>query len=224
MSLFGRSEIAAMRDRTKKRNYSAEADEFRREHKRHREWGLQQRHAAKLSRLRRSRSAPPTPPISDRVQAPPTTPASPPPVPDVPPVIPAPQPSQPQPQHAPPPSRQVPPTPAPVRHPLTPAPVRQPTASAHTSPLVDPASGQVRPPDPSPQSALSARPSPSRSTPRPVRCAPRQVAAVQPPTWCAPRQVAAVQPPTRPIVRRPKFGRGCWGRPAAVGPRWVLPE
>ena len=42
-----------MRDRTRRRNYSPAAEEFRREHERHRAWGLQQRHAAKLSRLRR---------------------------------------------------------------------------------------------------------------------------------------------------------------------------
>src|SRR6187402_1500562 len=40
-----------MRDRTRRRNYSAEAEEFRREHARHREWGLAQRHARKLTRL-----------------------------------------------------------------------------------------------------------------------------------------------------------------------------
>jgi hypothetical protein len=49
--LFTRAEIATMRDRTRRRNYSAEAEEFRREHARHREWGLAQRHARKLSRL-----------------------------------------------------------------------------------------------------------------------------------------------------------------------------
>jgi hypothetical protein len=44
-----------MRDRTARRNYSAEAEEFRREHARHREWGLAQRHGEKLRRLRNSR-------------------------------------------------------------------------------------------------------------------------------------------------------------------------
>jgi len=39
-----------MRDRTRRRNYSMEAEEFRREHARRREWGLTQRHARKLSR------------------------------------------------------------------------------------------------------------------------------------------------------------------------------
>ncbi|SFE72710.1 hypothetical protein SAMN05421541_103252 [Actinoplanes philippinensis] len=57
-SLFSRSEISAMRDRTRSRNYSAARDEFRREHERHREWGLRQRHGEKLRRLRQSRAAP----------------------------------------------------------------------------------------------------------------------------------------------------------------------
>ena len=56
MSLFSRVEIAKMRDRTAGRNYSAERDAFRREHEKHRAWGLQQRHAAKLRRLQRDRS------------------------------------------------------------------------------------------------------------------------------------------------------------------------
>src|ERR1700755_3205885 len=40
-----------MRDRTKSRNYSPERDEFRREHERHRAWGLTQSHPRKLRRL-----------------------------------------------------------------------------------------------------------------------------------------------------------------------------
>lgn len=40
-----------MRDRTRSRSYSAAGDQFRREHERHREWGLVQRHARKLRRL-----------------------------------------------------------------------------------------------------------------------------------------------------------------------------
>ncbi|MCW2141604.1 hypothetical protein BXY51_006188 [Actinoplanes cyaneus] len=51
MSLFNRAELAGMRDRTLSRNYSAEAEEFRREHERHRAWGLRQRHARKLVRV-----------------------------------------------------------------------------------------------------------------------------------------------------------------------------
>ncbi|MCW2135710.1 hypothetical protein BXY51_000232 [Actinoplanes cyaneus] len=50
MSLFSRAELAGMRDRTLARNYSAEREEFRREHERHRAWGLRQRHARKLVR------------------------------------------------------------------------------------------------------------------------------------------------------------------------------
>jgi hypothetical protein len=40
-----------MRDPTKRRNYSAEGEEFRREHAEHRDWGLEQRHARKLRLL-----------------------------------------------------------------------------------------------------------------------------------------------------------------------------
>ena len=51
-----------MRDRTRRRNYSVAAEEFRREHERHRAWGLQRRHAEKLSRGQRRGPAPaPTP-------------------------------------------------------------------------------------------------------------------------------------------------------------------
>jgi hypothetical protein len=72
-SLFSRSEIAGMRDRTRSRKYSAARDDFRREHERHRAWGLQRRHAEKLRRIREGRStspevvnsaAPATPPAS----------------------------------------------------------------------------------------------------------------------------------------------------------------
>jgi hypothetical protein len=54
LQFFTSAEMAQMRDRTRSRNYSAERDEFRREHERHRAWGLQQRHARKLRRLRES--------------------------------------------------------------------------------------------------------------------------------------------------------------------------
>jgi hypothetical protein len=51
LSLFTRSELAAMRDRTRSRNYSPAKEQFRREHARHRDWGLARRHAEKLRRL-----------------------------------------------------------------------------------------------------------------------------------------------------------------------------
>ena len=51
IGLFTRDQLVAMRDRTRRRNYSAEAEKFRREHEKHREWGLAQRHARKLTRL-----------------------------------------------------------------------------------------------------------------------------------------------------------------------------
>ncbi len=54
LQLFSTAELAVMRDRTASRRYSAEREEFRREHARRRAWGLAQRHATKLHRLRGS--------------------------------------------------------------------------------------------------------------------------------------------------------------------------
>src|SRR3954469_162889 len=45
-----------MRDRTRSRSYSPEAERFRQEHARDRDWGLRQRHGLKLWRLRRERA------------------------------------------------------------------------------------------------------------------------------------------------------------------------
>ena len=39
LQFFTTAELAGMRDRTASRNYSAERDEFRREHERQRDWG-----------------------------------------------------------------------------------------------------------------------------------------------------------------------------------------
>lgn len=61
LSLFSRSEISGMRDRTASRNYSAARDEFRREHERHREWGLKRRHAERLRQIRERAAASPAP-------------------------------------------------------------------------------------------------------------------------------------------------------------------
>src|ERR1700712_160151 len=52
LSLFSRSQVASWRDRTASRSYSPAAEQFRREHARHREWGLQQRHGRKAMYLR----------------------------------------------------------------------------------------------------------------------------------------------------------------------------
>jgi hypothetical protein len=52
LQLFSGAEIAAMRDPTKARNYSPGNAAFRRDHERHRAWGLRQRHARRLRRLR----------------------------------------------------------------------------------------------------------------------------------------------------------------------------
>jgi hypothetical protein len=55
--LFTAVQIASMRVRSRRRNYSAEAEEFRREHERHRSWGLRQRHGRKMCRLYGSTAA-----------------------------------------------------------------------------------------------------------------------------------------------------------------------
>ncbi|PRX25755.1 hypothetical protein CLV67_101475 [Actinoplanes italicus] len=84
-SLFGRAQISAMRDRTAARNYSPAREEFRREHERHRAWGLRRRHAEKLGRLRQaepafghnsSRPAPGVTSPTDRCGAPSSAPHS----------------------------------------------------------------------------------------------------------------------------------------------------
>ncbi|MEV6930767.1 hypothetical protein AB0M46_40630 [Dactylosporangium sp. NPDC051485] len=51
LSFFSRTELAAMRDRTRSRRYCPATEQFRREHERHRAWGLAQRHAEKLRRI-----------------------------------------------------------------------------------------------------------------------------------------------------------------------------
>jgi hypothetical protein len=51
-SLFTRSQLAEMRDRTAARNYSPAADEFRRDHERRRAYGLARRHAQRLRHAR----------------------------------------------------------------------------------------------------------------------------------------------------------------------------
>jgi hypothetical protein len=57
ISLFTAAETAGMRDPTKRRNYSMEAEKFRREQKARRDWGLEQRHSRKLRRLYGSTAA-----------------------------------------------------------------------------------------------------------------------------------------------------------------------
>jgi hypothetical protein len=51
LSFFTRPATAALRDRTRARNYSPGNEAFRREHERHRRWGLERRHAWKKCRL-----------------------------------------------------------------------------------------------------------------------------------------------------------------------------
>ncbi len=59
-----------MRDRTASRRYSPQGEEFRRDHARHRAWGLARRHAERLRQLRVSRGAPAACPVDGRRSAP----------------------------------------------------------------------------------------------------------------------------------------------------------
>ena len=61
LQMFTTAELAVMRDRSASRSYSPAADKFRREHERHREWGLSRRHAERLRRRRDSPCAAPEP-------------------------------------------------------------------------------------------------------------------------------------------------------------------
>src|SRR5690349_8407126 len=65
LQLFSKKELAAMRDRTRSRHYSPAGEEFRREHERHRAWGLARRHAEKLRRAHAG-TPPPTTAGHDR--------------------------------------------------------------------------------------------------------------------------------------------------------------
>src|SRR5687768_13907458 len=50
LALFTVAELSAMRDRSRSRRYSPANEQFRREHARHRAWGLTRRHTEKLRR------------------------------------------------------------------------------------------------------------------------------------------------------------------------------
>ena len=122
--LFTTAELARMRDRTASRNYSPERDEFRREHERHRAWGLGQRHHQRLRHLRKSSCAPrpatmPQNRRPDHRQAPvpaPTSALTPAPA-----LAPAPAPALPRPRPRPPPRPRLWPRPKP-RHQHQPRP------------------------------------------------------------------------------------------------------
>ena len=57
LQLFTSAALAGMRDRSASRNFSPERDTFRRDHERHRTWGLAQRHGERLRRGRLGRGA-----------------------------------------------------------------------------------------------------------------------------------------------------------------------
>jgi hypothetical protein len=71
LQLFTTAELAAMRDRTASRNHSPGRDQFRREHARHRAWGLTRRHTERLRRIRdASRDSPAGNPTRHRREQP----------------------------------------------------------------------------------------------------------------------------------------------------------
>jgi hypothetical protein len=77
LQFFTSAQLATMRDRTRRRNYSPSGEEFRKEHERHRAWGLQQRHALKRARLSCERRAIIDPePHDEPAPPPPEPPAS----------------------------------------------------------------------------------------------------------------------------------------------------
>lgn len=73
LQLFTHAEIAGWRDRTAARTYSPEAEAFRREHQRHRAWGLTRRHGDRLRRQRYTAAA--CTPTSTGLEASPTRPS-----------------------------------------------------------------------------------------------------------------------------------------------------
>src|SRR5689334_5819074 len=62
LALFTKAQLTEMRDPTRSRHYSPEAETFRREHERHRTWGLTQRHAQKLRRAQDAAARTASPP------------------------------------------------------------------------------------------------------------------------------------------------------------------
>ena len=75
LQLFTRAALAEMRDRTAARNYSPAREQFRREHTRHRTWGLIQRHGQRLARQHRKSCTHDPAPRSQQETAPATPPA-----------------------------------------------------------------------------------------------------------------------------------------------------
>jgi hypothetical protein len=75
LQLFSQAALAEMRDRTAARNYSPAREEFRREHARHRAWGLTQRHGERLRRQRGKSCAHDPAPHREQIAADVTPPA-----------------------------------------------------------------------------------------------------------------------------------------------------
>ena len=195
LSLFGRSEIAAMRDRTAKRNYSPAADEFRREHERHRKWGLQQRHGEKLRRLRLSRSAALAAATPEGGPACPTAPAAP-------------------------PAPRVPTAPRVSTPPASPSAARVPAAPRAATPPAPSCAPRVPAPPASPSAARVPAPPVSR-VPAAPSAAPRVPAAPRP--GLAPQPNQPPQRPAAQIPAPTRHPRPCRS-PARLSPLPVDPR
>ena len=184
LQLFSRSDVAAMRDKTKARNYSPIAEEFRREHEGHREWGLRQRHARKERRLQaaaREVAAPPTSTERPAVRVP-----SPAPIPADPP-----RPSMPIAASK---SAASPHPPAdPLRSQRREIPIDQRRSTDTTRPPATRVEAS-RPADVRPEVPSPTAPQPSASRPVPSRPAPPQPA----PPQAAPSPLAALRPAVFP--------------------------
>ncbi|GAA3297416.1 hypothetical protein GCM10020218_082760 [Dactylosporangium vinaceum] len=177
-----------MRDRTRVRNYSPANEEFRREHARHRDWGLAQRHAAKLRRLRdRAIQAPATAPTPQLTLAP-VTPATT--------TTTAIAPAAPESEHQPPVELVTTVEPAPAAAPaltIELAPAIRPVLAAEFAPAAAPAPAVELP---APNAKLAATGKPTHAS----RALPEAAPAVEPALTREPTHVGRALPEVAPAV------------------------
>ena len=199
LQLFTSAQLAQMRDRTASRSYSPAGEEFRREHERHRAWGLARRHAERMRRLHGHRPTAAAPSGSDpaRGDPPPARPGA----------------DTPSLSRGAPAGRRVPPEAAPTAH---------DARTADKDPHVQP--GRVQPGRVQPETAGVREPRPPRRRPAPVEppslAIPSTVrtepspAVGRRPRWRpvsgpleragpGPRETATRKQPPRPVSARP---------------------
>jgi hypothetical protein len=179
--------MAGMRDRTAKRNYSPAAEEFRREHERHRKWGKDRRHAERLRQLHEasasaSASARSLAATAHR-QGSESVPSR------------APEPAVREQRIGPPPSDDCPTIHAPAR--------RAPKRNSQPATVENPQPAPARTTQPLPAKATTSGP-PAANRPRPAEPRPRAFAATQSrsPTEPQPRPDRSPSQETEPKPRR----------------------